>query len=179
MALAVILWFAYTIHVVTRWRSLREYSDIHGSARWAKRSEIKQAGTSLLSSHMRKLIALVVITLITSWILFGHRLVANRTHSLPVELYYWINVPIKKGSIVLFKPDQSTPLQQLGINRGYEARKLPLLKRVVALAGDVVSVSSSGVSINGQHLPNSAPLLDDEDGRSLTDGTVDHAHMAA
>jgi len=32
------------IHVVTRWRSLREYSDIHGSARWAKRSDIKQAG---------------------------------------------------------------------------------------------------------------------------------------
>jgi hypothetical protein len=35
---------AYTIHVVTRWQSLREYSDIHGSARWAKRSDIKQAG---------------------------------------------------------------------------------------------------------------------------------------
>ena len=82
---------------------------------------------------MRKLVALVVIGLITSFILFGHRLVVNRTHSLPVGLYYWTDVPIKKGSIVLFKPDQSTPLQQLGINRGYEARKLPLLKRVVAL----------------------------------------------
>jgi type IV secretion system protein VirD4 len=43
-ALAVILWLAYAIHVVTRWQSLREYSDIHGSARWAKRSDIKQAG---------------------------------------------------------------------------------------------------------------------------------------
>ncbi len=43
-ALAVILCLAYTIHVVTRWQSLREYSDIHGSARWAKRSDIKQAG---------------------------------------------------------------------------------------------------------------------------------------
>src|SRR6478672_6147207 len=43
-ALAVILCLAYTIHVVIRWRSLREYSDIHGSARWAKRSDIKQAG---------------------------------------------------------------------------------------------------------------------------------------
>ena len=87
---------------------------------------------------MRKLVALVVIALIASFILFGNRLIVNRTHSLPVGLYYWSDVPIKKGSIVLFKPDQSTPLQQLGINRGYEARKLPLLKRVVALAGDVV-----------------------------------------
>src|ERR1700736_2772549 len=37
-ALAVILYLAYAIHVVTRWQCLREYSDIHGSARWAKRS---------------------------------------------------------------------------------------------------------------------------------------------
>ena len=110
---------------------------------------------------MAKLIALVVIALITSFILFGHRLIVNRTHSLPVGLYYWSDAPIKKGSIVLFKPDQSTPLQQLGINRGYEARRLPLLKRVVALADDVVSISSSGVSINGQLLPNSAPLFGD------------------
>src|SRR5260370_1723579 len=43
-ALSVILCLAYPIHVVTRWQSLREYSDIHGSARWAKRSDIKQAG---------------------------------------------------------------------------------------------------------------------------------------
>jgi hypothetical protein len=35
---------------------------------------------------------------------------------------------------VLFKPDQSTPLEQLGIERGYEALELPLLKRVVALS---------------------------------------------
>jgi conjugative transfer signal peptidase TraF len=123
---------------------------------------------------MRKLVALVVIGLITSFILFGHRLIVNRTHSLPVGLYYWSDVPIKKGSIVLFKPDQSTPLQQLGIKRGYKDRELPLLKRVVALAGDVVSVSSSGVSINGQLLPNSAPLFDDEAGRPLTMAQFDH-----
>src|SRR5258705_2803638 len=123
---------------------------------------------------MRKLVALVVIALVTSWILFGHRLIVNRSDSLPVGLYYWSDVPIKKGSIVLFKPDQSTPFQQLGIERGYEARKLPLLKCVVALAGDVVSVSSSGVSINGQLLPNSTPLFDDAAGRPLTMAQLDH-----
>jgi type IV secretory pathway protease TraF len=48
---------------------------------------------------MRKLVALVVIGLITSFNLFGHRLVVNRTHSLPVGLYYLSDVPIKKGSI--------------------------------------------------------------------------------
>ena len=123
---------------------------------------------------MRKLVALVVIAVIASSILFGHRLIVNRTHSLPVGLYYWSDVPIKKGSIVLFKPDQNIGPEQLGIERGYEARELPLLKRVVALAGDVVSVSSSGVSINGQLLPNSAPLFHDEAGRPLAMAQLDH-----
>src|SRR6266481_5194447 len=121
---------------------------------------------------MRRLVALVAIAFVTSSILFGNRLIVNRTHSLPVGLYYWSDVPIKKGSIVLFKPDRSIAPEQVGFDRGYEARELPLLKRVVALAGDVVSVSSSGVSINGQLLPNSAPLFHDEADRPLTNGTV-------
>ena len=126
---------------------------------------------------MRRLVALVVIAVIASSILFGNRLIVNRTHSLPVGLYYWSDVPIKKGSIVLFKPDHSTPLEQLGLERGYEARALPLLKRVVALAGDVVSVSSSGVSINGQLLPNSAPLSHDEAGRPLAMAQLDQFRL--
>jgi conjugative transfer signal peptidase TraF len=126
---------------------------------------------------MRRLVALVVVAVIASSILFGHRLIVNRTHSLPVGLYYWSDVPIKKGSIVLFKPDHSTPLEQLGIERGYEARELPLLKRLVALEGDVVSVSSSGVSINGQALPNSAPPFHDEAGRPLAMTQLDHFRL--
>ena len=126
-----------------------------------------------------RLVALIVIASVTSLILFGHRLVVNRTHSLPVGLYYWSDVPIKKGSIVLFKPDHSTPLEQLGIERGYEAQELPLLKRVVALAGDVVSVSSSGVTVNGKLLPNSAPLSHDEAGRPLAIAQLDQFRLGA
>src|ERR1700746_2928568 len=110
---------------------------------------------------MRKLVALVVVAVIASSILFGNRFIVNRTHSLPVGLYYWSDVPIKKGSIVLFKPDHSTQLEQLGIGGGYELHDLPLLKRVVAISGDWVSVSSSGVIVDGELLANSVPLLRD------------------
>ena len=126
---------------------------------------------------MRRLVALVVVAFITSSILFGNRLIVNRTHSLPVGLYYWSDVPIKKGSIVLFKPDQNIGPEQLGFDRGYEARELQLLKRVVALAGDVVSISSSGVTINGELLPNSAPLSHDEAGRPLAMAQLDHFRL--
>jgi type IV secretion system protein VirD4 len=43
-ALAAALLLIYAIHVIHRARALREYSDIHGSARWAKLSDIKKAG---------------------------------------------------------------------------------------------------------------------------------------
>ena len=126
---------------------------------------------------MRKLVALVVIAFVASSILFGHRLIVNRTHSLPVGLYYWSDMPIKKGSIVLFKPDRSIAPEQVGFDRGYEARELPLLKRVVALEGDVVSVSSSGVSVNGELLANSAPLSRDEAGRPMAMAQLDQFRL--
>jgi type IV secretion system protein VirD4 len=43
-ALAAVVLVAYIFQLVTRAQALREYSDIHGSARWAKLSDIKQAG---------------------------------------------------------------------------------------------------------------------------------------
>jgi conjugative transfer signal peptidase TraF len=126
---------------------------------------------------MRKLVALIVIACVASLILFGHRLIVNRTHSLPVGLYYWSDVPIKKGSIVLFRPDPSIVPEQLGIDRGYEVRGMPLLKRVVAIAGDWVSVSSSGVIVNGELLANSVPLLRDKADRPLPIASMDHYQL--
>src|SRR6202007_1633564 len=43
-ALAAVVLVAYIFQLVTRTQALREYSDIHGSARWAKLSDIKKAG---------------------------------------------------------------------------------------------------------------------------------------
>jgi conjugative transfer signal peptidase TraF len=44
---------------------------------------------------------------------------------------------------------------------------LPVLKRVVALAGDRVEVGSAGVVVNGRLLPGTAPLTHDSQGRPL------------
>jgi conjugative transfer signal peptidase TraF len=44
----------------------------------------------------------------------------------------------------------------------------PLLKPVVARAGDLVTMSPEGVRVNGQFLPNSAPRKRDTAGRPLT-----------
>lgn len=62
---------------------------------------------------------------------------------------------------------------ELAAKRGYlrrgtcPAQLEPVMKRVVAGAGDVVTVSAAGVSINGQALRNSAPAARDSEGRSM------------
>jgi hypothetical protein len=62
------------------------------------------------------------------------------------------------------------PFATLSIVRGYRHRgtcgddAAPLLKPIIAKPGDVVEVSSLGLSVNGTLLPNTAPLATDTKG---------------
>jgi conjugative transfer signal peptidase TraF len=99
---------------------------------------------------------------------FGIRI--NLSPSLPIGLYQ-----VASGSdatLVEFCPPE--PFGSLANVRGYRQPGncpdggAPLMKPVVAWAGDVVSLSEKGVVVNGQAIPNSAPLTRDSAGRPLT-----------
>jgi conjugative transfer signal peptidase TraF len=47
------------------------------------------------------------------------------------------------------------------------SRLEPLLKPIVAVAGDTVTVSTAGIAVNGVMLPHSAPMANDGAGRPL------------
>ena len=100
--------------------------------------------------------------------LFGIRI--NTSPSLPIGLYRTTSDP--NASLVEFCPVE--PFASLAFARGYRERggcpdgATPLLKPVVAMAGDVVELSGTGISVDGNVLPNSAPLPADTRGRPLT-----------
>lgn len=106
------------------------------------------------------------------WLMYlcGARI--NRTHSLPVGLYWQVNRPIARGDIVSFWPDDSTPFR-LAKERGYliggpyDGGYGAILKKVVALSGDVVSITEAGVVVNGRLITNSQPLPCDNTGAPL------------
>jgi conjugative transfer signal peptidase TraF len=98
----------------------------------------------------------------------------NTTPSMPIGL--WEIVPghafPKRGDIVtVCLPDDVTA--RLAMRRGYIARGAcpdgaePLVKPIAAAAGDVVTVSATGISVNATPISNSAPLARDEAGRAL------------
>ena len=93
----------------------------------------------------------------------------NASPSLPVGLYLTSSKP--EANLAEFCPAE--PFASLAISRGYRDRGIcrdgatPLLKPVVARAGDVVDVSEQGIAVNGRLLPNTAARPADTHGRPL------------
>jgi conjugative transfer signal peptidase TraF len=89
--------------------------------------------------------------------------------SLPIGVY--IVTSDCSAKLVEFCPAE--PFATLSLVRGYRDPGVcrdhgaPLLKPVIAKAGDLVELSWRGISVNGFLLPNTAPLSNDTKGRPL------------
>ena len=98
---------------------------------------------------------------------FGVRV--NATMSEPIGLYVRTAAPA--ANMVEFCPPE--PFARISRHRGYRAAgncpdgAAPLLKVIVAQAGDVVEITAAGISVNGTCLPNTAPRAMDSNGRPL------------
>jgi conjugative transfer signal peptidase TraF len=94
----------------------------------------------------------------------------NLTESLPGFLY--IVTSDDSSPLVDFCPEGT--FAQLSKERGYRRRGIcpdgaaPILKPIVAKAGDIVEVSSNGITVNGSLLRNTSPRTTDSRGRPLT-----------
>jgi conjugative transfer signal peptidase TraF len=93
----------------------------------------------------------------------------NSSPSMPVGLY--VVTGDERANLIEFCP--SEPFASFSIARGYRDSGVcvdgaaPLLKPVVAVAGDVVELSADGIFVNGSLLPNTTPLRRDSKGRPL------------
>lgn len=91
----------------------------------------------------------------------------NSTRSFPIGIYWTVRSRPKKGDMVFVKVE-GIPIEP---DRGYiNVAWSPvkhLLKRLVGVSGDRVTVDHFGVEVNGVCIPNSAPLTRDGAGRSL------------
>ena len=91
----------------------------------------------------------------------------NATASTPVGLWRVLPAASRKhlrvGDYVLFWPDRRSA--RLFARRGYLPRGVPLLKRVVAVAGQAVCERDREVSIDGRTIARALPV--DGRGRSL------------
>ncbi|MBS1213507.1 MAG: TraF peptidase [Proteobacteria bacterium] len=131
-----------------------------------------------------KIVAVVAIILFTAAGaagLAGARV--NTTASMPQGLYWVQSQKPDKGSLVLFCPPNSQIFREAQA-RGYfgagfcSSRSEALLKRIVAVEGDQVTISDQGIVVNGQRLTHSAPLKTDPAGRPLPAFTAERTLAA-
>ena len=94
----------------------------------------------------------------------------NTSSSLPLGLY--MRTDDTAASLVEFCPAE--PFASISRERRYRItgfscsdHAVPLLKPVVARAGDIVEVSPAGIAVNGRLLPNTSPLHADAANRPL------------
>jgi conjugative transfer signal peptidase TraF len=127
-------------------------------------------GLSDRLSKVRRAALVAVVGPIAVFELFGLLgLRINTSPSLPVGLY--VVTTDSSANFIEFCPAE--PFAALSLIRGYRDAGscrdggAPLLKPVVAKAGDMVEVYERGISVNGLLLPNTAPLLKDTKGRPL------------
>lgn len=106
---------------------------------------------------MLKLVAVAVVLLLVA----SKFLVFNTTASLPIGLYFKTNLTPKKGDIVLLCPPVNSVVEH-GLNRKFISPGLCpgaygyLIKVYAAEAGDQISLTQAGITINNQLWPNSA-----------------------
>lgn len=91
------------------------------------------------------------------------RLVYNASASAPLGFYRTADGPIRRGDFVLARLPE--PVARLAAARGYLPITVPVVKRVAALAGDVVCADFVAVTINDRVVAK--PLAQDGHGRAL------------
>ena len=95
----------------------------------------------------------------------------NRTHSFPPGVYWAVPKAPALGDLVMFRPPEEAVFDE-ALARGYIGRGgfthyEQMLKRLVAVGGDVVSITAAGVTVNGRLLANSKPQAVDLAARPL------------
>jgi len=101
----------------------------------------------------------------------GAGLRLNLTGSIPIGLYRVSSEPVARGAIVL--ACLPAEVASFALSRGYVPHgrcpggTAPIGKVVLALGGDVVQVTATGLWVNGQAVRGTTPLAVDGAGRSL------------
>lgn len=121
---------------------------------------------------LRRLAILAVFVAIAGATLHLAGITFNQTASYPVGIWRLRAGTWQKGDIVLVDVPANHPAAAVALERGYVATRgwglapTPLVKRVIAVAGDHVLVTDH-VRVNGRAIPNSGLLAFDQSGRPM------------
>lgn len=116
------------------------------------------------------LFSLALMCIVLGFCFYESGLMINITGSMPRGIYFRETGKIQRGDLVTFCLNSKN--QQFGLARGYLIHGMrcqfsePLIKKVIAVPGDDISLSATSIIVNNQTLPYST-LPNDSHGRPL------------
>lgn len=101
-----------------------------------------------------------------AWLSIDSNIVINTSSSMPVGIYYRITKPINNiqvGDVVLLdnKKMLKQPFFKQGLDNKYFTLEENLLKKVVAVHNDILSINIGGLVVNGKLQSNSEITIQD------------------
>jgi conjugative transfer signal peptidase TraF len=129
---------------------------------------------------MLMIICVLVLVLVVWFLVSGYRI--NTSHSIPIGLYKITHTTELAGHYVLLCPPDTSVFQEAR-KRGYiHAGFCPgnlgyLMKKVVAMAGDSVSSTPEGITVNNILLPFSKAKAFDGNRNPLPEWRVQNYHL--
>jgi conjugative transfer signal peptidase TraF len=115
--------------------------------------------------------AALTVAVGTTAALAGEGGLINTTPSFPRGLYLPLGRAPQVGDLAAFCP--TSAVANYGLSRGYinpgscPAGSVPLIKRMAAAGGNLVTIGPAGVLVDGTVLKNSRPMVRDGLGRPL------------
>jgi conjugative transfer signal peptidase TraF len=106
----------------------------------------------------------------------------NTTKSYPPGLYLLTDAPIENGSLVIFCPPDTAVIREARA-RGYVGAGFCaggygyMIKKILAQGQDKVTIDADGVAVNGELIPNTAPMLVDTEGQALLVHPMHHVTL--
>ena len=139
------------------------------SSSQSRRGAVAVAGRAWLA---RALVSLGVLSLALSIAGWARHYCVNLSGSLPIGVYRVSRRTIRRGALVLacLPPAVARMARERGYVHGGRCPggAAPIGKVVLALAGDTVDVSESGLAVNGRFVIGTKPLRFDSHDRPLS-----------
>ena|SRR5258708_6298901 len=137
----------------------------------------------MIRKLVHRFLGLVVLLIVAVVLAAAAGAKINLSRSFPLGVYWDTGTAAKKKDLVYFTPP-TTPVFELAKSRGYIDPNLfggyqPMIKRIVAESGDIISVTDQGVVVNGGLIPNTRPLAKDLMGRQLPCYRISNYQMQA
>ena len=128
------------------------------------------------------MVALGLGMLALGGLMVGSGIRVNTSPSLPLGIYKTSQAAVSKDTLVLFCPPLQSVFEEARARDYIGAGFCPdgfreMMKKVVAVTGDRVSITAQGVTVNGLLLPHSTPLQVDGKGRPLPQLTLSFSQL--